>query len=398
MRRPIRAVRPEPPAAGRLERAVHRLWSGRTLASTALLPLAALHGAVAARRRARAGAGRAGAGRVGGGVPVVVVGNLVVGGTGKTPLVAALVAAFARHGLRCGIASRGHGGARHLLPVDVGPHDVPARVGDEPVMLARATGAPTCVCVHRDLAVARLAARGDVDVVLADDGLQHYAMARDVEVCAVDAARGFGNGRLLPAGPLREPVSRLASVDLVALRVPLDALARSDPDDEPAGLRDAPSDGVPRVRFAVVPDGARRLGTGEAVGLERYRGRSVRAVAGIGRPEGFFDALRERGIDVVEHPFPDHRRYTGADVDFGDALPVLVTSKDAVKLGALVPVPPGVVEVSSRALLSDAFAAEIERLAERFARGRTSARPAPLDPPDPPAPSAGREPNPAPRR
>ena len=357
----------------RLERAVHRLWSDRNPASTALLPLAALYGAVAARRRSRAGAGRAGAGHGGGGVPVVVVGNLVVGGTGKTPLVAALVAVLARHGLRCGIASRGHGGTRQLLPVDVGPHDAPARVGDEPVMLARATGVPTCVCVHRDLAVERLAARGDVDVVLADDGLQHYAMARAVEVCAVDAARGFGNGRLLPAGPLREPVARLGSVDLVALRVPLAALGSDDPADEPPGLRDVPRD-VPRARFAVVPDGARRLGTGEAVGLERYRGRTVRAVAGIGRPEGFFDALRERGIDVVEHPFPDHHRFTGADVDFGDALPVLATSKDAVKLGALVPVPSGVVEVSSRAPLSAAFEVEIERIAARLRRDRPSDR------------------------
>ena len=379
----------------RLERAVHRLWSNRNPASTALLPLAALYGAVAARRRARAGAGRTGAGvgGGGGGVPVVVVGNLVVGGTGKTPLVAALVAAFARHGLRCGIVSRGHGGQRHLLPVDVGPRDSPARVGDEPVMLARATGAPTCVCVHRDLAAARLAARGDVDVVLADDGLQHYAMARAVEVCAVDAARGFGNGRLLPAGPLREPVARLGSVDLVALRVPLAALGSDDPADEPPGLRDVLGDGprdgllagVPRARFAVVPDGARRLGTGEVIGLERYRGRTVRAVAGIGRPDGFFDALRERGIDVVEHPFPDHHRFTGADVDFGDALPVLVTSKDAVKLGALVPVPPGVVEVSSRALLSAAFEAEIERIAARFRRDRPAGRAAPAAPAAPAA-------------
>ena len=370
----------------RLERAVHRIWSDRNPVSTALLPLAAAYGAIAARRRARSGAGRAGraGGASAGAVPVVVVGNLVVGGTGKTPLVAALVEVFARHGLACGIVSRGHGGERHLLPVDVDPDDSPARVGDEPLMLARATGAPVCVCVHRDLAVARLAARDDVDVVLADDGLQHYAMVRDVEICAVDAARGFGNGRLLPAGPLREPVTRLASVDLVALRVSLAALGSEDPDDEPDGPSGVPSgasaDGVPRVRFAVVPDGARRLGTGEAVGLERYRGRAVRAVAGIGRPEGFFDALRERGIEVLEHPFPDHHRFAGADVDFGDALPVLVTSKDAVKLGALVPVPPGVVEVSSRALPSDAFVAEIGRIAERFERVRTPGRSAPPDP------------------
>lgn len=357
----------------RIERIAHRVWSGRGPASTALLPLAALYGAVGARRRTRAGGGRSHGPAAVRGVPVVVVGNLAVGGTGKTPLVAALVDAFGRAGLACGIVSRGHGGARHLLPVDVDPNDSPARVGDEPLMLARTTGAPVCVCIHRDLAVARLAARSDVDVVLADDGLQHYAMARDVEICAVDAARGLGNARLLPAGPLREPPDRLGSVDLVALRVPVDALGSEDPADEPAGLPAHAPGGPVRVRFAVVPDGAARLGTGQPVGLERYRGRRVRAVAGIGRPEGFFDALRERGIDVVEHPFPDHHRFVGKDVDFGDALPVLVTSKDAVKLGALVPVPPGVVEVRSRALLSARFTAEVDALAAGFARARGAA-------------------------
>ncbi len=361
----------------RLERAAQRLWTRRGTLSTLLLPVAALYGAAAAWRRARAGAGRCETGVRAHGVPVVVVGNLSVGGTGKTPLVAALVDAFARAGLGCGIVSRGHGGARHLLPVDVDADDSPARVGDEPLMLARTTGVPVCVCIHRDLAVARLAARPDVDVVLSDDGLQHYDMVRDIEICAVDAARGLGNARLLPAGPLREPPERLRSVDLVALRVPLDALDSVDPADEPAGLPARAPDGPVPVRFAVVPDGAARLGTGEPVGLERYRGRRVRAVAGIGRPEGFFDALRERGMDVVEHPFPDHHRFVAADVDFGDPLPVLVTSKDAVKLRTLVPVPPGVVEVRSRALLSARFVAEVDALAKRFAHARGSATRAP---------------------
>ena len=356
--------------AGRLERAAHRVWAGRGPASTALLPLAWAHGAVGRWRRRRAGAGRAGAGTRR--VPVLVVGNLAVGGTGKTPLVAALAEAFARRGVRCGVVSRGYGGRRQLEPVEVDPaRHSPEEVGDEPLMLARACGAPVCVCVHRDLAVGRLAARADVDLVLADDGLQHYRMARELEVCVVDAARGLGNGRLLPAGPLREGASRLASVDLVALRVPLAALGAREPG---GGLPGLPP-GVDRARFAVVPDGAVRLTTGEPVGLERYRGRRVRAVTGIGRPEAFFESLRERGLEVVEHPFPDHHRFAAGDVDFGDALPVLATSKDAVKLGALLPVPPGVVEVRARALLDAAFERWVEDAAAALANARPGSSP-----------------------
>ena len=191
--------------------AIERAWREGGALATALRPLGALHGALGALRAAGYRRGRP---RVlPSALPVLVVGNVSVGGTGKTPLTARLVAELRERGWRPGIVSRGYGGARHDRPRHVRADDAARDVGDEPLMLHRATGAPVCVCARRALAVAALARDTDCDVVLSDDGLQHLAMARDAEIVVVDAERGFGNGRLLPAGPLRERPARLLGAD-----------------------------------------------------------------------------------------------------------------------------------------------------------------------------------------
>ncbi|HEY0231045.1 MAG TPA: tetraacyldisaccharide 4'-kinase [Dokdonella sp.] len=241
---------------------------------------------------------------------VIVVGNLTAGGSGKTPLVIALVDALRARGFRPGVVSRGYGGSeRGPLLVD----DVvrPARVGDEPCLIRKRTGVAVAIGRDRARAAALLVERG-VDVVIADDGLQNPALARDIEICVVDGQRRFGNERLLPAGPLREPLSRLATI---AFRICNGGAAQAD--EIPMRLV-----GEMAVQMTAAP-GTRPL--------ESFAGQRVHAVAAIGNPARFFDGLRAHGIDVVPHGFPDHHAFVAADLAFGDDAPVLMTEKDAVK-------------------------------------------------------------------
>ncbi|WP_426699925.1 tetraacyldisaccharide 4'-kinase [Rhodanobacter sp. Col0626] len=241
-------------------------------------------------------------------VPVVVVGNLSVGGTGKTPLTIAVVEALRARGYRPGVVSRGYGG-RQREPLLLGESPDPAQVGDEPCLI-HASGAP--VAVGRDRpAAAQLLIDAGCNVLVADDGLQHYALARDVEICVIDGARRFGNGRLLPAGPLREPMSRLQRVDL---RVCNGGVAETG--EYPMQLRGS----------EVVA-----LESGSIQPLAGFRGRRVHAVAAIGHPRRFFESLRAAGIEPIEHAFSDHHDFVATDLDFADGLPVLMTDKDAVK-------------------------------------------------------------------
>ncbi len=298
-----------------MERYLQAVWYGRK-SGWPLRPLSWLYGGVQRMRSAAYRRGFARSKRVG--RPVVVVGNLTVGGTGKTPLVAWLTHALSARGLRVGIVSRGYGRARSGL-WHVHPQDSWRLTGDEPLLLARRTGAPVVVATDRVAGARELAGMG-VDVVLADDGLQHLRLARDVEIVVVDAARGFGNGRLLPEGPLREPLSRLRSVDAIVLNG--DATASG----AVPGAGDVPFIGMQVVTDAVVP-----VEAGAAEPIESYRGREVHAVAGIGHPERFFDSLRSHGIIVRAHAFPDHHAFQPRDLEVRDALPVLTTEKDAVK-------------------------------------------------------------------
>lgn len=244
-------------------------------------------------------------------VPVVVVGNIVAGGTGKTPLTIALARAAQRRGWRPGVVSRGYG-ARQRQPVLLPATPDPAQVGDEPALI-RASGVAVAVG-HERATAARLLIAAGCNVIVADDGLQHLALGRDVEVCVIDGQRRFGNGRLLPAGPLREPLSRLAQVDLRVCN------GGDAADGEYAMLLHA--------RDAVA------LAGGEHRALASFAGRRVHAVAAIGNPPRFFASLRALGIDAVAHAFADHHAFVAADLDFSDDLPVLMTDKDAIKCAA----------------------------------------------------------------
>lgn len=241
-------------------------------------------------------------------VPVIVVGNLSVGGTGKTPLTIAVAAALQAHGYHPGVVSRGYGGSQRD-PQLLGEKPLPSLVGDEPCLI-RAAGIP--VSVGRDRpAAARLLLEAGCDVVIADDGLQHYALARDIEICVIDGTRRFGNGQLLPAGPLREPMRRLQRVDF---RVCNGSVAQ-------------PGEVVMQLRGGEVVS----LAEGGHRPLRDFAGQQVHAVAAIGNPARFFDSLRAAGLMPIEHAFADHHPFAPEDIAFADDLPVLMTDKDAVK-------------------------------------------------------------------
>jgi tetraacyldisaccharide 4'-kinase len=246
--------------------------------------------------------------------PVIVVGNLTVGGTGKTPLVSWLAGQLAEIGFRPGVVTRGYGGSSRAARL-VQSSDDSAVVGDEAVLLARRSRAPIATGRNRP-AAARLLVDAGCDVILSDDGLQHYALQRDCEIIVVDGDRRFGNGRLLPLGPLREMPSRLKSADAIVLN---------------GG--DAPSDGAMRMRLRASDAIALKYGTAKP--LREFAGRPVHALAAIGNPQRFFVLLRAAGIDVLEHPLPDHQRLRIDDISFPDDLPVLMTEKDAVKCEAV---------------------------------------------------------------
>jgi tetraacyldisaccharide 4'-kinase len=280
------------------------------------------------------------------GVPVVVVGNLTVGGTGKTPLVAWLSTRLAAVGLRVGIVSRGYGGrSRGVTRVTL--HSRPTEVGDEPLLLARRAQATVFVGKDR-VAAAKQAVADGADIVLCDDGLQHLALVRDCEIVVIDGQRGFGNGSLLPRGPLRESPRRLRRVNAVVVNGAL----RS-------GFTLPKFVSGTHFSMNLRPGDARPVaGGGGLRSLSSFRGAGAHAVAAIGNPQRFFDMLREAGLSLYEHPFPDHHPFKAGDLNFGDELPVLMTEKDAVKCAAFadarcwyVPVTAEFAEDQTRALV-----------------------------------------------
>jgi tetraacyldisaccharide 4'-kinase len=302
-----------------VEQRLTELWYRERAWACPLQPLAWLYGAALALRRRAYAAGwlrTQSAGR-----PVVVVGNLTVGGTGKTPLTAWLARELGAQGLRVGIVSRGYGRAGGN-PRLVDASSQWREVGDEPLILARDSGCRVMVGSDR-AAVARALAR-DVDVIVADDGLQHLRLAHDCQIVVIDGARGFGNGRLLPAGPLREPVARLGQADAVVV----------NGRPEHASLSELPAQTT--LAMTLVPREVVRLdGCAAPRPLAAFRGQRVHGVAGIGNPARFFAELRAHGLEVIAHPFPDHHPLVAAELAFGDELPVLMTEKDAVKYPAL---------------------------------------------------------------
>ncbi len=243
-------------------------------------------------------------------VSVIVVGNVSIGGTGKSPVTAWLINQLLEQGLHPGVVSRGYGGTEQREPLLVTAESDPAICGDEPVMLARATGVPVCVCIDRVAAVRWLAEHG-VDVVISDDGLQHYRMRRTAEFIVVDGERGFGNGRLLPAGPLRESARRARKA---------------------AALLVNGGDGhIDGKRFELIPGRLTSLDGAEEKELESLVGKRVWAVAGIGNPERFFAQLERSGLEVDRVAIPDHGSCDLQALVSEKAQPILMTEKDAVK-------------------------------------------------------------------
>jgi tetraacyldisaccharide 4'-kinase len=315
-----------------------RIWYARDAPPRWLLPFGFLFGAGTGLRRWLYRKQLRGTVRLS--RPVVVVGNLSVGGTGKTPLVCWLVERLQELGFRPGVVTRGYGGSNRA-PRLLRESDTAALVGDEPLLLARRTRVPVAVGRKR-AAAARMLADAGCDVIVSDDGLQHYALSRDCEIAVIDAERGFGNGHLLPAGPLREGKSRLATVDAIVVN----GASVGAGAGQPAGGR--PAGGEPR---GVWPAGAENWGgaPGRVFGmhleavravslldsssrdLHDFAGQRVHAVAGIGNPQRFFAMLRAFGMQVSPRELPDHAALKRADIEFGDDLPVLMTEKDAVK-------------------------------------------------------------------
>lgn len=274
-----------------------------------LLPLSWVFSLLVLLRRLAYGAGVLRSQRLP--VPVIVVGNISVGGTGKTPLVVWLVKLLQQAGYRPGIITRGYGGQAQQWPQQVAPGSDPLLVGDEPVLLAQRCGCPIVAAPDRVAAARQLLEHSGCDILIGDDGLQHYRLRRDIEIVVVDGVRRFGNGHLLPAGPLREPLSRLRRVDYVVVN----GVAASG-----------------ELAMELLPGMLSSLSDSDrTASLADFHGQQLHAVAGIGNPSRFFDLLRREGIPVIEHPFPDHHRFVAEDLAFADGLPLLMTEKDAVK-------------------------------------------------------------------
>lgn len=298
---------------------IERYWYRISLLHALLYPLSLAFRLAVALRRALYRAGILPVVRLP--VPVIVVGNISVGGTGKTPLVLWLAGFLSDKGMQPGIVSRGYGGSSGRPRAVTAASDA-AACGDEAVMLAQRCDAPVWIGTDR-AAVARglLAARPDCNVILTDDGLQHYRLARDVEIAVVDGARGLGNGMLLPAGPLREPETRLTSVTAVVVNISHSAtvgLRASAPPAFAMSLRAREFYNLLNPEHRAAP--------------EHFRNRRVHALAGIGNPQRFFEQLQRLGLTFTAHPFADHHAYSPADLAFDDDADIVVmTEKDAVK-------------------------------------------------------------------
>jgi tetraacyldisaccharide 4'-kinase len=286
------------------------IWYGKSPLRFALLPVSAAY--VGLTRLRRTAYRRGWRPTVQTPVPVIVVGNVSVGGTGKTPFVIWLAEQLKQRGRKVGIVTRGYLGKGSEWPRAVTAQSDPREVGDEPVLLARRTGCPVVAGPDRVACVEALLANARVDVVLSDDGLQHYRLARAFEVAVVDGARGMGNGLCLPAGPLREPVSRLQEVDAIVV---------NGGDWGHAGV----------FRAEAVVTKVYHLKDGSLRTLDSFRAAPVHAVAGIGNPQRFFDLLRDAKLDVEAHPLEDHAEITLDELTFDEPGAVLITEKDAVK-------------------------------------------------------------------
>ena len=259
-------------------------------------------------------------------VPVGVVGNLVVGGAGKTPLVLAICERLREKGMRPGILSRGYKAGTKTFPRAVLASDAATEVGDEPLLMAQRSAAVVCIDPQRARGARWLVEQADCDIVLCDDGLQHYALARDVEIVVIDAQRQLGNGRCLPAGPLREPADRLQSVDFIVYN------------GGDTTMQSGATTYVMQLEHSVLV----RLHDNHSINVSELSALTpagpVHALTGIGNPQRFFESLRGLGFDIIEHAFGDHHPFKAEDLNFGDQQAIIMTEKDAVKCRSFAPV------------------------------------------------------------
>lgn len=244
-------------------------------------------------------------------VPVIVVGNITVGGTGKTPFVIWLSTQLKNAGYRPGIISRGYGGHAGHYPQLVDKNSVAKLVGDEPVLIHRHTLCPMAVAPDRVAAARLLVEQHNCNIIISDDGLQHYALKRDIEIVIVDGQRQFGNQLCLPAGPLREPLNRIKQSDFIVVNSP--------PNNTDFSMHLEQGAAVNLSDPALTKS------------LDQFSGKTIHAVAGIGNPQRFFQQLRQHNMSVIEHSFTDHHSFRDLDLQFSDDLPILMTEKDAVK-------------------------------------------------------------------
>jgi len=287
---------------------LHDYWYQRNPLSLILLPLSWIFCLIVIIRRRLYNTGVFRSVRLP--VPVIIVGNITVGGSGKTPLVIALVQLLQKAGYNPGVISRGYRGKAKSWPQQVRGDSDPRMVGDEPVLITSSCQVPMAVGPDRIAAAQQLLQYHECDIIISDDGMQHYALGRDIEIAVVDGIRRMGNGYCIPAGPLREPAARLKDVDFViangiAMRMeyPMELIA---------------TDLV-------------NMHNGKLLAATELKGSEVHAIAGIGFPDRFFQTLNKLGIRTRNHPFPDHFDFSADDLKFDDDLPVLMTEKDAVK-------------------------------------------------------------------
>ena len=294
--------------------------------------------------------------------PVIVVGNISVGGTGKTPLLISLVKRLQQQGFNPGVISRGYGGKASQYPYLLDASSTAAEAGDEPITIYQQTGCAVCVGPDR-IAVARALEDQNCDVLVSDDGLQHYRLARDIEIAVVDGQRGLGNGWRLPVGPLREPKSRLKTVDWVVVNSPSENFTLP-------GLAD-----LFYVPMQINADDLIHLQSGEKKSVAELAGSQtnctrVHAVAGIGNPQRFINTLNQLGVDAELHEFPDHHSYTESDFKFANDRPVVMTEKDAVKCRSFAQ--PNWFYLPINASLPDSFWVALQQKLERICEQKRS--------------------------
>ncbi|PYE39388.1 tetraacyldisaccharide 4'-kinase [Psychrobacter fozii] len=339
-----------------IETTVTRAWQRQALWLWLLLPISWLYGLITMLRRQAYKIGLLSSYRAP--IPIMVIGNISVGGSGKTPLIIALVNYLQDQGVKVGVISRGYGGDASQMPALVNVDSLPNVVGDEPCLIVSMTGAAMAVCPNRQQAVTTLLdAYPDLQLIIADDGLQHYALQRDIEWIVVDSARGFGNKQLLPTGFLREPMSRLEGANVIYHEKLETEAIYNNKDNLPLANR---------LTMHLMPDKLQRLcqlkltdarATDSKVKIDMpEKGSQVYAVSGIGYPQRFFDTLSSLGFHVIGHPYPDHYDFSLAELLQYRDDPIVITSKDAVKIRALL------VEYTGKQALSY----EYEELASRL--------------------------------